>query len=138
MAAHTFWAVFCSSRRPSQIGPTAENNSAAIPPPIFFLPCTILSHFDYIHSSSYQNHHVQLTFRRLCVSSWFQNFLQGSIDICSHPQNIGNNSCSTILHIDTLLVDKSSYYTCYKRKSFGFHDQKAKYKDRKGSKIIFT
>ena len=38
MAAHVFWAVFYSSRQPSQIGPTAENDDAAItPPPIFFM-----------------------------------------------------------------------------------------------------
>ena len=37
MAAHAFWAVFCSSWRPSQISPTAEKDAAAIPPPIFFL-----------------------------------------------------------------------------------------------------
>ena len=37
-----------------------------------------------------------------------------------------------------LISWQKSYYTCYKRKSFGFHDQKVKYKDRKGSKIIFT
>ena len=37
MTAHAFWAVFCSSQQPSQIVPTAENESAAIPPPIFFL-----------------------------------------------------------------------------------------------------
>ena len=37
MAAHVFWAVFCSNWQPSQISLTAENNGAAIPPPIFFL-----------------------------------------------------------------------------------------------------
>ena len=37
MAAQVFWAVFYSSQWPSQIGPTAENDSAAIPPPIFFM-----------------------------------------------------------------------------------------------------
>ena len=31
----SFWAVFYSSRRPSQIGPTADFDDAAIPPPIF-------------------------------------------------------------------------------------------------------
>ena len=35
MDAHAFWAVFCSSRWPRQIGPTADLDSAAIPPPIF-------------------------------------------------------------------------------------------------------
>jgi hypothetical protein len=35
MVAHAFWAVFLF--QPSQIGPSAENDSAAIPPPIFFL-----------------------------------------------------------------------------------------------------
>ena len=37
MAAHAFWAVFYSSQQPNEIGPTAENNDAAITPPIFFL-----------------------------------------------------------------------------------------------------
>ena len=36
MAAYYFWAIFCSSQRPSQIGPTAKNDGAAIPPLIFF------------------------------------------------------------------------------------------------------
>ena len=45
MAAHVFWAVFYSSRRPSQIGPTAENNDAAIPPPIFFMATYIFLNF---------------------------------------------------------------------------------------------
>ena len=35
LAAQVFWAVFYSSRRPSQIGPTADFDGAAIPPPIF-------------------------------------------------------------------------------------------------------
>ena len=35
MAAQVFWAVFYSSRWPSQIGPTADFDGAAIPPPIF-------------------------------------------------------------------------------------------------------
>ena len=35
MADHAFWAVFCSSQRPCQIGPTADFDGAAIPPPIF-------------------------------------------------------------------------------------------------------
>ena len=34
MAAHTFWAFFCSSRLPSQIGQTAKNDGAAIVPGI--------------------------------------------------------------------------------------------------------
>ena len=38
MAAQVFWAVFYSSRRPSQIGPTADFDGAAIPPPIFSMP----------------------------------------------------------------------------------------------------
>ena len=37
MAAHAFWAVFCSGRWPSQIASTAENDGAAIRPSIFFL-----------------------------------------------------------------------------------------------------
>jgi hypothetical protein len=37
MAAHAICAVFCSSHQPSQIGPTAEKDSAAVPSPIFFL-----------------------------------------------------------------------------------------------------
>jgi hypothetical protein len=37
MAGHVFLAVFYSSRLLSQIDPTAENDSAAIPPPIFFM-----------------------------------------------------------------------------------------------------
>ena len=32
MAAQVFWAVFYSSRWPSQIGPTADFDGAAIPP----------------------------------------------------------------------------------------------------------
>ena len=35
MAAQVFWAIIYSSRRPSQIGPTADFDGAAIPPPIF-------------------------------------------------------------------------------------------------------
>jgi len=35
MAAQVFWAVFYSSRQLSQIGPTADFDGAAIPPPIF-------------------------------------------------------------------------------------------------------
>ena len=31
MTAHAFWVGFCSSRRPSEIGPRAEYNGAAIP-----------------------------------------------------------------------------------------------------------
>jgi hypothetical protein len=31
---------FCSSQWPSQIGPTAENDHATVPSPIFFLPDT--------------------------------------------------------------------------------------------------
>ena len=34
MAAQVFWAVFYSSWRPSQIGPTADFDGAATPPPI--------------------------------------------------------------------------------------------------------
>ena len=41
MAAHAFWAVFYSSRWPSQIGPTADFDGAAIPPPIFSMPDSI-------------------------------------------------------------------------------------------------
>jgi hypothetical protein len=37
MAAQVFWAVFYSSQQPSQISPTADFNSAAIPPPIFYM-----------------------------------------------------------------------------------------------------
>ena len=40
MAAQVFWAVFYSSRRPSQIGPTADFDGAAIPPPIFSMLST--------------------------------------------------------------------------------------------------
>ena len=35
MAALVFWAVFYSSRWPSQIGPTADFDGAFIPPPLF-------------------------------------------------------------------------------------------------------
>ena len=35
IAAQVFWAVFYSSQRPSQLGPTAYFYGAAIPPPIF-------------------------------------------------------------------------------------------------------
>ena len=35
MAAQVFWAVFHSSRQLGQIGPTADFDSAAIPPAIF-------------------------------------------------------------------------------------------------------
>ena len=38
MAAQVFWAVFYSSRRLSQIGPTADFDGAAILPPIFSMP----------------------------------------------------------------------------------------------------
>ena len=37
MAAQVFSAVFYSSQRPIQIGPTADFDGAAIPPPIFFM-----------------------------------------------------------------------------------------------------
>ena len=37
MAAHAFWAVFCSSQPTDHISPTAENDGAAVPSPIFFL-----------------------------------------------------------------------------------------------------
>ena len=37
MLSGAFLTVSCSSQRPSLIGPTAENDGAAIPPPIFFL-----------------------------------------------------------------------------------------------------
>ena len=36
IAACAFWADFCSSRWPREIGPTTENDGAAIPPPILF------------------------------------------------------------------------------------------------------
>ena len=43
---HKFFGVdFYSSRWPNQIGPTAENNSAAIPPPIFFMATYIFLNF---------------------------------------------------------------------------------------------
>ena len=42
MAAQVFWAVFYSSRRPSQIGPTADFDGAAIPHPIFSMSRMIL------------------------------------------------------------------------------------------------
>ena len=35
MAAQVFWAVFYSSQWPSQIGPTADFDNAAISPTIF-------------------------------------------------------------------------------------------------------
>ena len=35
-----FWAVFYSSQRPSQIGPTADFDGAAIPLPIFSMSTT--------------------------------------------------------------------------------------------------
>ena len=35
MSAQVSWAVFYSSQQPSQIGPTADFDGAAIPPPIF-------------------------------------------------------------------------------------------------------
>ena len=35
MAAHAFWTVFYFSHRPSQIGPKADFDGAAIQPPIF-------------------------------------------------------------------------------------------------------
>jgi hypothetical protein len=38
MAAQVFWAVFYSSQQSSQIGPTADFDGAAIPPPIFSMP----------------------------------------------------------------------------------------------------
>ena len=41
MAAQVFWAVFYSSRWPSQIGPTADFDGATIPPPIFSMCETI-------------------------------------------------------------------------------------------------
>ena len=42
MAAQVFWAVFYSSRWPSQIGQTADFEGAAIPPPIFSMTTTYL------------------------------------------------------------------------------------------------
>ena len=35
MSAQVFLAIFYSTQRPSQIGPTADFDGAAIPPPIF-------------------------------------------------------------------------------------------------------
>ena len=35
MTAQVFWSVFYSSQQPSQIGPTADFDGAAIPPTIF-------------------------------------------------------------------------------------------------------
>jgi hypothetical protein len=40
MAAQVFWAVFYSSQRQSQIGPTADFDRAAIPPTIFSMSQT--------------------------------------------------------------------------------------------------
>ena len=45
MAAYNFWAIFCSSQQPSQIGQTAEKDGAAIPSPIFFLELQQLIEF---------------------------------------------------------------------------------------------
>ena len=45
MVAHAFWAVFCSSCQPSQIGPTAENDGAVVPSPIFLLVKTNSTEF---------------------------------------------------------------------------------------------
>ena len=51
MVAHAFWAIICSSRRPSQIGPKAEND-VAIPTPIFLLkePIEGLYKKDFVQS----------------------------------------------------------------------------------------
>ena len=46
IAAHAFWAVFCSSQQPRQIGPTADFKGAAIPPPIFSME-KIIRHRDW-------------------------------------------------------------------------------------------
>jgi hypothetical protein len=46
VAAHAFLSVFCSSRQPSQIGPTAENDSAAVYFPYIFLLIRYLSNDD--------------------------------------------------------------------------------------------
>ena len=45
MAAQVFWAVFYSSWRPCQIGPTDDFNSAAIPPPIFSMERALCIYF---------------------------------------------------------------------------------------------
>ena len=42
MAAQVFLAVFYSTQCLSQIGPTADFDSAAIPPPIFFMGDKVL------------------------------------------------------------------------------------------------
>ena len=53
MAAQVFWAVFYSSRLLSQIGPTADFDGAAIPPPIFSMTNHIVglspSNFEMFH-----------------------------------------------------------------------------------------
>ena len=45
MAAQVFWAVYYSSRLPSQIGPTADFDGAAIPPSIFSMATLIAMSF---------------------------------------------------------------------------------------------
>ena len=46
MAAHAFWAVFCSSQQSRQIGPTPDFEGAAIPPTIYSME-RIIRHRDW-------------------------------------------------------------------------------------------
>ena len=46
MAAHAFWAVFCSSQQSRQIGPTPDFEGAAIPPTIYCME-RIIRHRDW-------------------------------------------------------------------------------------------
>ena len=56
MAAHAFWAVFCSSQRPSEIIPITENDAAAIPPAIFVLGQTTAKSFNQTRSYPFDTH----------------------------------------------------------------------------------
>ena len=51
-----FGLIFCSSQQLSQIVPTAENDSAAIPPPIFFMdyiPYLLIIEYEFKHVPKY-------------------------------------------------------------------------------------
>ena len=56
IAAHAFWAVFCSSQRPSEIIPITENDAAAIPPAIFVLGQTTAKSFNQTRSYPFDTH----------------------------------------------------------------------------------
>ena len=104
IAALAFWDCFCSSHQPNEIGPTAENNAAAIPLTLFFLDvlhkwghaklldkrlwpkvrfapnyiflCRPLSPISFFSKNSYYHHHQEpnLTWRSPSRISKYSSF----------------------------------------------------------------